>query len=90
MELRVGTMARSKAGHDKGADFIVLKTDGEYAYLADGKTRKVERPKKKKLKHIQVSGKCAEEVVKAMENGEELTNCLVRKALAQFNTRKCV
>lgn len=45
--------ARSKAGHDKGKLYIIWKTEGEYVYLTDGRLRPMEKPKKKKLKHIQ-------------------------------------
>lgn len=48
-----GMFAVSKAGHDKGRMYIILKEDGEYVYLADGKLRTVENPKKKKKKHVQ-------------------------------------
>ena len=48
-----GMFAVSKAGHDKGRMYIIMKEEGGYVYLADGKTRTIENPKKKKKKHIQ-------------------------------------
>ena len=48
-----GMFAVSKAGHDKGRMYIIMKEEVEYVYLADGKTRTIENPKKKKKKHIQ-------------------------------------
>ena len=42
--------AISKAGHDKGQMYVILKEEGEYLYLVDGKTRGVDNPKKKKEK----------------------------------------
>ena len=53
MELRKGMLAISKAGHDKDNWYIVLKVEGKYAYLVNGKTKQVENPKKKKLMHLQ-------------------------------------
>ena len=47
-----GSLVYSIAGRDKGSLFIVLEKDGDYVYLADGNLRKVENPKKKKLKHV--------------------------------------
>ena len=44
-----GQIMRSLKGHDKGDFQVVLKTDGAYAYMADGKRRRMEAPKKKKL-----------------------------------------
>ena len=45
--------AISKAGHDKGQMYVILKEEGEYLYLVDGKTRGVDNPKKKKKKQVQ-------------------------------------
>lgn len=45
--------AISKAGHDKGQMYVILKEEGKYLYLVDGKTRGVDNPKKKKKKHVQ-------------------------------------
>ena len=47
-----GSLVYSIAGRDKGTLFVVLEADGDYVYLADGNLRKVENPKKKKLKHV--------------------------------------
>ena len=52
--IEVGMLAISKAGHDKDQIFVIIKTEQEYVYLADGKTTTVCRPKKKKQKHIQI------------------------------------
>ena len=51
--VETGMFARSKAGHDKGKLYIILRTEGEYVYLTDGKLRPMANPKKKKIKHIQ-------------------------------------
>jgi hypothetical protein len=49
-----GMLARSKQGHDKGALFLIIKEEAAYVYLADGRGRSLEKPKKKKKKHIQI------------------------------------
>lgn len=85
MEITVGTVVRSIAGRDKGERFIVLTREGEYAYIADGELRKTDRPKKKKLKHLQGSYQIAEFIKGKIENGEVVENHEVRKALAEFN-----
>ncbi len=55
MEIKVGSIVRSIAGHDKGSLLLVVAMEKGYAYVADGKLRKIEKPKKKKLKHLQGS-----------------------------------
>ncbi len=56
MELKVGAVVISKAGRDKGKPMAVLAVDGERVYLCDGKERPIERPKRKNVKHIAVTG----------------------------------
>lgn len=61
MEIKIGSIVRSKAGRDKGMLFITVGLEDGYAYVSDGKLRRVEKPKKKKLKHLQGTHFCAEE-----------------------------
>ena len=49
-----GMLARSKAGHDKGHVYVIFDTDETYVYLTDGSIRTIEKPKKKKKKHVQI------------------------------------
>ena len=52
-EVKAGDVVRSAAGHDRGGLFVVLgAADADCVLLADGKTRTVEKPKKKKRKHL--------------------------------------
>ena len=51
-DLERGTLVLSLAGHDKGETFAVLKTEGEYVYIANGAARKISSPKRKKIKHV--------------------------------------
>ena len=46
MEYRIGQVVRSIAGRDNGKAFIVVRTEGDYVYIADGETRRLEAPKK--------------------------------------------
>ncbi len=50
----VGFMAASKAGHDRGKIYLIIREEEEYVYLVDGKSRTFENPKRKNRKHIQV------------------------------------
>lgn len=54
LEHKPGCLARSLAGHDKDRYFIILKEDGEYVALADGRSKTAAHPKWKKKKHIQL------------------------------------
>ena len=83
MEIKVGSIVRSKAGRDKGDFFIVLAMDGDYVYMANGNLRKVDQPKKKKLKHLQGTEQVSEFIINKLSQGLKVTNSEVRKALAQ-------
>ena len=50
----VGMLARSKAGHDKGHVYVIFEVDEAYVYLVDGSIRTIDKPKKKKKKHVQI------------------------------------
>lgn len=84
MEIVVGSLVRSKAGRDKGDLFIVLSKDSEYVYLADGKSRKAENPKKKKIKHVQPSGKVSDELSARLAEAGRAENFEVRNALEEL------
>ena len=85
MEIKVGSKVRSIAGRDMGGDFIVVGIDGGYVMLADGDARKVDRPKKKKLKHIQASNSFSVFINEKMALTGKVTNAEVRKALAELS-----
>ena len=76
----------STAGRDKDKVFFVLSEDGEFAYLADGKERKLEKPKKKRLKHLQLVSESDCRAAAKLRSGEKLTNSELRKALAEFRS----
>ncbi len=67
---------KAKAGRDKGGFFIVLDTDAEYAYIADGRRRKVEHPKRKKLIHLAPTNTVIE--------GSFETNPQIKRILKEF------
>ena len=85
MEYCVGQLVRSKAGRDIGTDFIVLKVEDGYVYVADGSVRRLENPKKKKLRHIQPSKTVSAEAAELAERGG-LENYIIRRILKQLNS----
>lgn len=49
-----GMLAVSRAGHDCGELYVITELDERFVWLADGRLKTVENPKKKSRKHIQV------------------------------------
>ena len=51
MEWKPGTVVRNQGGHDVGF-FIVVSFDGKFVYIDNGKSRLLEKTKKKNQKHM--------------------------------------
>ena len=52
MSIAKSDIVKSVAGRDAGSLFFVLATEGDFLLLADGKRRRVENPKRKRLRHV--------------------------------------
>jgi len=78
-----GTIVLSTAGRDSGRLFAVVGTPEEgFRWIADGRLRGLDRPKKKKLRHLKELGYSPR--LKDLTVSEGLTNSLLRKELALF------
>lgn len=75
-------LAVSRAGHDKGTVYLVLDADDVYFWLADGKRRKLENPKKKKQMHVQVIRHLPSELLAQMQS--VTLDAHVRKILKEY------
>ena len=87
MELDKSSLIVSKAGRDKGQLFFVIDTDAQYVYLADGKSRSLEKPKRKKRKHVQQVPRTESRIAEKIRNGEKVLNSELRKELASFGQK---
>ena len=88
MVVNVGDIVFSKAGRDKNSYFVVLKLEGDYAYICDGKTRKTDRPKYKKIKHLGLGMGFSEFISKKIVAGDKVTNTEIRTELAGYNKKE--
>ena len=84
-----GRLAFSKAGHDKGRLYLIIRQEGERVWLGDGRTRGVLSPKKKNRKHIQPAGQefSEEEVASFFENPAWADN-RIRETIDRFYQEK--
>ncbi len=79
----VGRIVVSRAGRDAGRKFVVVKViDDLYVEIADGDLRRVEKPKKKKIKHLDITDVTVEVIAEKLRSNGRITNAEVRKALA--------
>lgn len=84
--LEVGQIVKSKAGRDKGRVFLIFKIiDDEYVFIVDGDLRRLDNPKKKKIKHLVVYKEVLPELQYRKENNFNINNAYIRKLLEPFN-----
>ena len=84
MEIAKSNIVRSNAGRDKGKLFVVLAVEGEYLLLADGKSRKVESPKRKKRRHVLFVAADENRLSDKIKSEEKITNSELRRTLAGY------
>ncbi|TCL58010.1 hypothetical protein EDD76_107125 [Kineothrix alysoides] len=85
----IGMFATSKAGHDKDTVYIIVQEDTEYVYLADGKYKDTEHPKKKNKKHIQIIKKESDDILKEkLIKKQPIYNEEIRKAIGGIVCQK--
>ena len=84
MEIAAANIVRSGAGHDKGKLFVVLAVEGEYLLLADGKSRKVDTPKRKKRRHVLFVSAEETRLSEKIKSSEKITDSELRRTLAAF------
>ena len=82
MEVSKADMIVSLAGRDKGQLFFVIDTDDQFVYLADGKGRRLESPKRKKRRHVRKLPLYASRVAEKIRNGDKVLNSELRRELA--------
>ncbi len=79
--LREGIVAVSQKGRDKGRSFMILyQLDADFVLIADGSTRKLQNPKKKRRKHLLSTSGEFPLLAEKYQKGK-LTDSELRKAL---------
>jgi large subunit ribosomal protein L14e len=82
----IGRYAWSKTGRDKDKLFIIIGIyDDQHVLIADGEYRRVENPKKKKLKHLNITNRVAEEIRTIVTMKKKLLNTDLQKAIDDYN-----
>jgi ribosomal protein L14E/L6E/L27E len=82
----LGSVVMSKSGRDSGNFFAIVKlVDAEYVMISDGEIRKIEKPKKKKIKHLRPNGEILSKIAVKLQKGETVHNSELRSALRAFN-----
>ena len=89
VEYKKGYFARSKAGHDKGKTYIIIEGTREtgkedMVMVSDGELKPIEKPKRKRTKHLQIVLKTDEAIWTKMTNGQEIRNEDIKRAIENY------
>ena len=79
VDIKKGFLVCVTAGRDKGNLFVAADAHDGFVYIADGRKRKLEKPKRKNPKHISPVGECIDT--------ENLTNKKLRRLINEYKTR---
>ena len=82
LPMEVGRVVFSKAGRDRGHYFVVVAVlDENYVAIANGCQRKVDNPKKKKIKHLVAKPEVLEEIQEKIFAKKRIFDSEVRNKL---------
>ena len=81
-DFNISDVVISTAGRDQGNLFYVIGEDDQFLLLANGKDRPLDKPKRKKRKHIQKVLRSETRVAEKLRHGDKVLNGELRRDLA--------
>lgn len=81
MEYKQGMLVKSIAGHDQNHVYVIMKEEGDFLFLSDGRRKPVDGLKKKRKKHVQLIKTIPAELAELLAGGLEIRNENIRKAI---------
>ena len=81
-DIIISDVVVSTAGRDQGKLFYVIGTDPVYLMLANGKDRTLDKPKRKKRKHVEKVLRPETRVAGKLASGDKVLNSELRRDLA--------
>ena len=81
-DFNISDVVISTAGRDQGKLFYVIGEDEQFLLLANGKDRPLDRPKRKKRKHVQKVLRSETRVAEKLRSGDKVLNGELRRDLA--------
>ena len=81
-DILISDVVITTAGRDAGEWFYVVDADPAFLFLANGKDRTLEKPKRKKRKHVQKVLRSETRVAEKIRSGDKVLNGELRRDLA--------
>ena len=81
-ELTISDVVVSTKGRDQGKWFYVIAEEQNFLFLANGKDRTLDKPKRKKRKRVQKVLRSETRVAQKLRSGDKVLNGELRRDLA--------
>ena len=81
-DIMISDVVVSTTGRDRGQWFYVIQEEDQYLLLANGKDRPLDKPKRKKRKHVQKVLRSETRVAQKLRAGDKVLNGELRRDLA--------
>ena len=81
-DYNISDVVKTTAGRDSGEWFYVINEDPVFLFLANGKDRTLDKPKRKKRKHVQKVLRSETRVAEKLIRGDKVLNGELRRDLA--------
>ena len=83
----IGQLVIATAGRDANRKFIITCIiNDQYVYISDGESRKLENPKKKKLKHLKLTKYISTEIMHGLQQNKKVTNSVISKCIKSLDS----
>lgn len=87
-KLSIGQVVKALSGREQGRLFFIVElVDHEYVLISDGKTRKLGKPKLKKVKHLKIYDFISEEAKQMIISKQNNTDAFLRAQLTKLDQR---
>jgi hypothetical protein len=84
-DFMIADVVTPTAGRETGKLYYVVGQEGEYIFLANGKDRSLEKPKRKKRKHASKVLRSETRVAEKLRSGDKVLNSELRRDLAYLS-----
>ena len=81
-DINISDVVLATAGRDAGQWFYVIDADPVFLLLANGKDRTLDKPKRKKRRHVQMVLRSETRVAGKLISGDKVLNSELRRDLA--------
>ncbi|MDR1391816.1 MAG: RNA-binding protein [Clostridiales bacterium] len=85
IKFNIGDIVYSRAGRDKGRYYVVMWVKENFIGICDGEIHKVDKIKKKKCKHVLLTGKTNEYIKEKIFLNKKIINAEIKKIVCSHN-----